>query len=277
MKYSALSVLILISFFTPYRINGQEETIHLKMQIIEQEFQTILDSSNVNGVIVLFDLNNNLYYSNNYKKANKGHLPASTFKIPNSIIGLETGVIKNKNEIFKWNGEKRYLPAWEKDLNLRQAFQFSCVPCYQEVARKIGVDTMNEYLKKLDYAAMEVDNKTLDNFWLGGNSRISQIQQIDFLKRFYLNELSISKSTYQTMKDILQIEINKNYILSGKTGWSTSNKIDNGWLVGYLESNKNVYFFATNIEPNKNFNMDLFAKIRKTVTIEALKSIGVIK
>ncbi|MCK5638114.1 MAG: class D beta-lactamase, partial [Flavobacteriaceae bacterium] len=85
------------------------------------------------------------------------------------------------------------------------------------------------------------------------------------------------KSTYQTMKDILQIEINKNYILSGKTGWSTSNKIDNGWFVGYLESNKNVYFFATNIEPNKNFNMDLFAKIRKTVTIEALKSIGVIK
>ena len=277
MKYSALSVLILISFFTPYRINGQEETIHLKMQIIEQEFQTILDSSNVNGVIVLFDLNNNLYYSNNYKKANKGHLPASTFKIPNSIIGLETGVIKNKNEIFKWNGEKRYLPAWEKDLNLKQAFQLSCVPCYQAVARKIGVDRMNEYLKKLDYAAMEVDNKTLDNFWLGGNSIISPIQQIDFLKRFYLNELSISKSTYQTMKDILQIEINKNYILSGKTGWSTSNKIDNGWFVGYLESNKNVYFFATNIEPNKNFNMDLFAKIRKTVTIEALKSIGVIK
>lgn len=276
MKNSIFLILFLSYFYLSNKINAQEVE-HKYTQIIEQEFQTILDSANVGGVIILLDLNNNIYYSNNFKKANQGHLPASTFKIPNSIIGLETGVIKNKNEIFKWNGEKRYLSVWEKDLNLEQAFQLSCVPCYQEVARKIGVDRMNEYLKKLDYGTMEINTKTIDNFWLDGNSRISPIQQIDFLKSFYLNELPISKSTYQIMKSILQIKIDKNYILSGKTGWSTRNGIDNGWFVGYVESNKNVYFFATNIEPGKDFKMNLFANIRKTVTIEALKSTDVIK
>jgi len=276
MKNSIYTLLFLSCFCLGYKINAQELKKNY-IQIIEQEFQTILDSANVNGVIVLFDLNSSLYYSNNYKKADKGHLPASTFKIPNSIIGLETGVIKNIDEIFKWNGEKRYLPAWEKDLNLKQAFQFSCVPCYQEVARNIGVDAMNDYLIKLDYGIMEVNTKTLDNFWLGGNSKISPLQQIDFLKRFYLKELPISESTYQVMKDILQINISDNYILSGKTGWSISNKIDNGWFVGFLETNKNVYFFATNIEPNKSFNMDLFANIRKSITMEALKSLEFVK
>jgi len=97
------------------------------------------------------------------------------------------------------------------------------------------------------------------------------------LKRFYLKELPISESTYQVMKDILQINISDNYILRGKTGWSISNKIDNGWFVGFLETNKNVYFFATNIEPNKSFNVDLFANIRKSITMEALKSLEVVK
>jgi len=55
-------------------------------------------------------------------------MPASTFKIVNSIIALETGVVENDSTMFKWNGEKRRLPIWEQDLTFRDAFHFSCVP-----------------------------------------------------------------------------------------------------------------------------------------------------
>lgn len=275
MKYLIIIVLFLISACTCSRNNEQEVNSNLT-QIMKREFQTILDSTNLDGVILVYDSRNDKYYSNSFEKAKEGHLPASTFKIANSIIGLETRVIKSENSIFEWNGEKRYLSVWEKDLNLNQAFQLSCVPCFQDVARKIGIDRMKDYLKKLDYGEMEVDTNSLDVFWLEGNSKISPFQQIDFLKRFCFSELPITETTYQIVKNILMIKTNENYILSGKTGWSTRNGIDNGWFVGYVESNKNIYFFATNISPGKDFNMNLFASIRKKVTMESLNKINVL-
>ena len=253
-----------------------ENEIETPKQIVNQEFQSILDSANLDGVILLFDINENTFYSNNYEKATIGHLPASTFKIPNSIIGLETGAIKNDSMIFKWDGEQRYLPSWEKDLNLKQAFQLSCVPCFQSVAQKIGVEKMNTNIAKLDYGKIEVDHNTLTNFWLVGNSKITAFEQIGFLQRFLFKQLPISTSTYSTVKDILKIKVEDNYVLSGKTGWSTTNGIDNGWYVGYLESNKNVYFFASNIEPGNNYPMDMFSKARVEVTELALSIVDTV-
>lgn len=276
MKYLTIILLILICSCSSNRNNEPERNSN-QTQIVKQEFQTVLDSSNVEGVILVFDSKNEKFYSNNFERAKEGHLPASTFKIANSIIGLETGVIKDENFIFKWDDKKRYLSVWEKDLDLKQAFQLSCVPCFQDVARKIGTDRMKNYLKKLDYEEMEVNANTLDVFWLEGNSKITSVQQIDFLRRFYFGELPISQSTYQIVKNILKIEAHDSYTINGKTGWSTTNGIDNGWFVGYVESNENVYFFATNVIPRKDFNMKLFAGVRKEVTMESLKSISVIE
>ncbi len=114
--------------------------------VVANEFQEILDSTKLDGAILIYDLTNDIYYSNNFDWCKKGKLPASTFKIPNSIIALETGVVKSDSTIFKWNGEPRYLKAWERDITFKEAFYYSCVPCYQEVARKIGVERMKSNL-----------------------------------------------------------------------------------------------------------------------------------
>lgn len=127
---------------TSDKVEKQEKT----EKITESEFQTIIDSSNVEGSILIYDFTENKYYSNNFEWANKGRLPASTFKIPNSIIALETNVVKDDSTLLKWDGKKRRLKNWEQDLTLKEAFHFSCVPCYQEIAQKIGVKRMNEYL-----------------------------------------------------------------------------------------------------------------------------------
>ena len=144
---------------------------------------------------------------------NTGHLPASTFKIPNSIIALETGLIEDDSTLIKWDGDERRLPAWEQDLVFRDAFHYSCVPCYQEIARKIG------------------------------EKRMLVIEENDTLK------------------------------LSSKTGWSIRNGNNNGWFVGYLEKSGKVYFIATNIDPEVEFNMDLFPLIRKEISLQAVKMI----
>lgn len=254
---------------TSDKVEKQEKT----EKITESEFQTIIDSSNVEGSILIYDFTENKYYSNNFEWANKGRLPASTFKIPNSIIALETNVVKDDSTFLKWDGKKRRLKNWEQDLTLKEAFHFSCVPCYQEIAQKIGVKRMNEYLSKLAFGDMRVDSININVFWLEGESKINQFQQIDFLKRFYKSELPISEITENIMKKMMVIDDNKENKLSGKTGWSIRNGNNNGWFVGYLETASKTYFFATNIEPKKDSDIDQFLTARKEITNRALEII----
>ena len=279
MNYQYLLLLMTILLFacTQNEISKQlpkEQTISNK-QISKSTFQTILDSAKVKGTILIHDLQKDQYFSNDFEWANKGQLPASTFKIPNSIIALETGVVENDSTLFKWDGEKRALKIWQQDLIFKEAFQFSCVPCYQDVARRVGAQRMNTYLDKLNFGQMQVDSTTIDNFWLTGTSRISPFQQIDFLKRLYTSKLPISKRTETILKRMLLLKQTDAYKYSGKTGWSIDDKHNNCWFVGYIEKHGQVFFFATNLEPTPQFNMDNFAMIRKKVTDEALKEMGI--
>lgn len=249
----------------------------VKREIVVPEFKTIIDSANIEGAILIYDLEDDKYYSNDFSWTEKGNLPASTFKIMNSIIALETGTVENDSTLFKWNGEKRRLKNWEQDLIFRDAFHYSCVPCYQEIARKVGEKNMNKFLKKLDYGNMKVDSSNIDLFWLEGESRITQFQQINFLKRLYQSELPISKRTEMIMKRMIVIEDNDDYKLSGKTGWSIRNGNNNGWFVGYFETQSKTYFFATNVEPKQQFDMNMFPMIRKDVTFKAFEQMKIIE
>lgn len=251
--------------------------IDKESEIVERKFQNIIDAAKVQGAILVYDFEKEVYYSNDFEWTKKGNLPASTFKIPNSIIALETGVVENDSTLFEWDGEERMLKRWEQDLTLKEAFHYSCVPCYQEIARKIGVGKMNAYLDKLDFGSMQVDSSNLDVFWLEGDSKINQFQQIDFLKRFYQAELPIAERTELIMKRMMVVEENQAYKLSGKTGWSIRNGNNRGWFVGYVEVKNNVYFFATNIAPKEGFDMKKFPMIRKEITYKALKGMKVIE
>ncbi len=277
-KIYIISILILLFSCTGKKTTSdKKETETTEREIVVPEFQTIIDSAHVNGAILIYDFEGDKYYSNNFGWTKKGNLPASTFKIANSIIALETGIVENDSTLFEWNGEKRRLINWEQDLIFRDAFHYSCVPCYQKIARKIGVKKMTEYLNQLEYGNMKVDSTNIDLFWLEGESRINQFQQIDFLKRFYQSELPISERTEAIMKKLMVIEENDEYKLSGKTGWSIRNKNNNGWFVGYIESRNKAYFFATNVEPKEQFNMDLFPVIREDVTYKAFEQMRIIK
>lgn len=257
--------------------SDKKEIKVVEREIIVPQFEKIIDSANVEGAILIYDLKNDKYYSNDFNWAKKRNLPASTFKITNSIIALETGVVENDSTLLKWNGEKRRFKNWEQDLILRDAFHFSCVPCYQEIARKVGENKMNKFLKKLDYGNMKVDSSNLDLFWLEGESSITQFQQINFLKRLYQSELPISERTEMIMKRMIVIEDTDDYKLSGKTGWSIRNGNNNGWFVGYVETQSKIYFFATNVEPKQHFDMNMFPMIRKDVTFKAFVQMKIIK
>lgn len=245
-------------------------------EILNKAFESILTDAEVEGAILIYDAQNKTYQSNDFAWCRQGHLPASTFKITNSLIGLEAGVISVDTTLFKWNGEPQRLKAWEADLDLKGAFHASCVPCYQIVARRIGANLMSHQLKELNYGNMDVNSENIEVFWLEGESKITAFEQIDFLSRLYNQELPISKSTNETMKELIVIDETENYKLSGKTGWSIRNGNNNGWFVGYIENSKGVYYFAANIEPKEEFNMNLFPKIRREIIGKALLKMGIV-
>lgn len=238
-----------------------------------QDFKKYFDEYDVKGSFVMYDLNNDKFLLYDSARCNVGFCPASTSKIINAIIGLETGVIADENFVIPWDGVKRWLEAWNKDLDLREAMRISAVPYFQELARRVGYEKLNEMYTKLNYGNMDISGG-VDQFWLSGALRITQMQQIDFLKRLYKGELPVSKRSMDIVKSIIVLADTNGYIFRGKTGWSQSDKENIGWLVGWVEKTGNVYFYATNIQAgleNKNF-----AAARRKITESILRELGVI-
>jgi beta-lactamase class D len=237
--------------------------------------QHIFDRHKLNGAIVILDPAGDRLFGYNPSKWWEGYLPASTFKIPNSLIGIETGVV-DTNYIFRWNGEKRRLPQWEKDMNLKEAFAASCVPCYQELARKIGTERMIGYLNRFGYGEMSVQDSTIDRFWLEGPSKISPDQQLDFLQKLYDETLPLKPETMKIVKEIMVVEKTPEYTLRGKTGWFVRNGNNYGWFIGWVEKRQQVFYFATIVEPKDQNETPDFASARKKITMEVLGFLQII-
>jgi beta-lactamase class D len=232
----------------------------------------------INGSIIIYDSTRDRSYQYNPQRNATAFLPASTFKILNSLIALETGVIPNELSILTWDGIARALPEWNRDLNMREAIKLSAVWFYQVIARRVGFDRMQQWVTRADYGNRQIGTKdSIDKFWLEGNLRITPAQQIKFLRRFYQNELPFSARSIATVKDILVLEQTPEYKLSGKTGWvgyQTQQKIPQvGWLVGYLEKNRDVYFFATNID----IRTPQDAKARMSLTRKCLQDLMLLR
>jgi beta-lactamase class D len=120
---------------------------------------------------------------------------------------------------------------------------------------------------------MEVNPETLDSFWLRGDSNITPMEQIDFLKRLYSNELEVSQRSMDIVKSMLVLEDREGYILRGKTGWATDGDYNVGWFVGWIEREGKPYFFATNVEATKPDEAK-FIQSRTEITKAILKEMG---
>lgn len=238
------------------------------------EWNNVFLNESVKGVFVFCKGSSRSCITNNKSRAATEYLPASTFKIANSLIGLETGVIKNEFQVFKWDGKPRAMKQWEQDLTLRGAIQVSAVPVFQQVAKGIGEKRMKKYLNRFSYGNANV-GEGIDKFWLEGNLRISALNQISFMESLYLNRLPISKGNQLIVKEALITEATSEYLVHSKTGYSgvgTELNPGVGWWVGWIEKGTEVYYFAFNM------NVDDKSKLpyRKSIPIKLMASMGLV-
>lgn len=242
---------------------------------IHDHFKEYYDQFHVEGSFILYDQQNDKYILFNQEQTKQSFTPASTFKICNSLIGLETGVIKDENFIIPWDSVTRQNPNWNSDHDLITAFKNSTVWYYQELARRVGGRQMKYWLDKANYGNADTSG-SIDKFWLSGGLRISPEQQIDFLKRLHDNELPFSQRSMDLVKNIMITKDTLGYLVRAKTGWGEQNNKNIGWYVGFVETKDNVFYFANCIQ-STDFNNNDFAKSRIEITYLILNELNITK
>jgi beta-lactamase class D len=231
------------------------------------------EQNNIKGCFALLDNGTGEFTVYNLKRyRDSAFLPASTFKIINSLIGLQTGNISSDSMVIKWDGVERPVSAWNKDVNMYEAFRASSVPYYQEIARRIGRDTMQLWLDSLSYGTKKITTQ-VDSFWLDNSLKITPDEQLGLVKKLYFNQLPFHKYNQEIVKRAMLFENNSLYKLSYKTGLG---KNENGtmvaWIIGWIEENKHPYFFVMNLESN-DLNADI-SSVRMKILKDILGHIG---
>ena len=217
---------------------------------------------NYEGAFVLYNMTTDTYSVYNEKQCLEPISPSGTFEIMSTLIGLEVGII-NEDTVFHWN-EKLYPPGTgNEDKTVIEAFKQSKKWCYQELARQIGNDRMKTYLGETQYGNGDIRGG-IDQFWLDSSLKISLIEQIDFLKKLYLEQLPFKKENVEFVKQMLMNEPNEEFNIYGKTSLL---KDGASLFVGYIEYREEPYFFATLVRGESSDSKNLAKKI----TLKILK------
>ncbi len=238
MPRSLLFAFTFLLFCSPVRAAEWQE---------RPEIAAVFAGVNAQGTFVLYDLKADRFVGHNRERAEMRFVPASTFKIPNTLIGLSVGAIRDVDEVLPYGGKPQSVKAWERDMSLREAIQISNVPVYQELARRIGLERMRTEVARLHYGNTEIGT-VVDRFWLDGPLRISAVEQVRFLARLTAKELPVSAEAQAAVRDILLVEQTSEWSLFAKTGLALSVSPSVGWWVGWVEKSGRVYVFALNMD-----------------------------
>lgn len=238
--------------------------------LAQQSTSDYFTDCQVKGSTTIYDYNRQIWLYTDSADAVRTTLPASTFKVLNSLIALETKVIQDENEVIAWDGTDHQLfgrsfPLWNQDTNLKTAFKNSTIWFYVDLAEKIGRKEYRKILRAVNYGNHNLSEKGTD-FWNYGAFEVSPKNQIELLVKLYDSQLPFAQRNMDIVKNTMVSEQQDSMVFRDKTGWTSKAGQNIGWWIGYVTTADNVIFFATRITDavaNANPN---FASCRKTIT-----------
>lgn len=253
-------------------------TLIILNSFAQSSLQQPFRECHVDGSITVYDYKKKQWIASDEKDSRRETQPASTFKVINLLIALETGVIADENAIVKWPGKTDttlygYRPEIYKDISVKEAFEVSAGWAFIELAKKVGREKYANYLKKAGYGNGNLTEKG-DDFWNFGPFGVSPRNQIEFLVKVYEGKTPFSKRNVDILKRVMITEDTADHKLRSKTGWTRVDGMDIGWWVGYVEQKGNVWFFAARLTKQRSTPNPDFGNCRKTITRRILKDIG---
>lgn len=200
------------------------------------------------GCFAMLDVDTGKWVRVNEQRCAERFSPCSTYKIAKSLMGLETGVVKNPDDIVKWDGVDR---GWDpgKDLSMREAFKASSNWYYKKISSEFGLEKEKEFVKKMHYGNGDT-SRGGDMFWADGSLKISADEECKFMRDFMKKKLPFSEKNIDTVKDIMTLESDGTKAFGGKTGSGSDKKTGErnfNWFVGYARNGSHRYVFAANI------------------------------
>lgn len=206
----------------------------------------------VRGSIVVFDERAQAWHVFARERAEARYSPASTFKLFNALVALETGAVKDEYEVIRWDGVKGTFDDWNRDHSLASGMKYSVVWYYQEIARRIGPQRMQDWLERTGYGNRDIGGG-IDRFWLDGALCISGVEQVEFLRRLASGTLPFRPEVQEAVRRIAIVESAPGHVLHAKTGWALvgAEQADFGWYVGWVERDGRRWFFALTIDMPK--------------------------
>lgn len=196
--------------------------------------------------------------------------PVTSFKIPITLIGVQTGKITSENNIqIKTDSNQN------KTVTLKEIFSSASPEYLQSLARQTGKDTMKLWIDSLGYGNKNMEG-AVDSFWLNNQLKISPDEQLGLMSKLYFDQLPFQKYAQQMTRDAMLQEDNTLYRLSYTIGTGRDEKNDQiGWVTGWIEENQHVYFFVTFIRSaDKNKDMK---QTGINISKEILTSMGFFK
>ena len=209
--------------------------------------QPFIDAQ-VTGTFVLYDPRADTMLASDPERAEVRYLPASTFKIANALIALDTGAVKGIDEVIPYGGTKEYFKRWEQAMHLKDAMTHSNVAVFHQVARRIGLPAMKERLVAFHYGNENPGDTIDERFWLTGPLKISAREQVNFLRRLTDGKLPVRAESTEKLYETLLHEQTETYTIHAKTGWAGPKDPQTGWWVGWVTRAGLVYPFALNID-----------------------------
>ncbi|HPF89530.1 MAG: class D beta-lactamase [Flavobacteriales bacterium] len=206
-----------------------------------------LADSAVTGTFVLWEPDSGRLQASDTARARLGYLPASTFKVFNSLVALQTGAVADEHELIPWDGVPRRSPDWNEDQDMAQALSRSTVWWYQEAARRAGAVRMQHWLDTVGYGN-QLMGDSIHLFWLQGALRITSLEQIGFMEALHEEMLPFDRAHQRTVKRILPGDSTDTWKLQGKSGWAIRVEDEIGWYVGWVERSGHTAYFAINID-----------------------------
>ena len=242
---------------------------------INNDLKKHFDAAGVEGSFALLNNQSGNIIVYNMTLDTTRETPGSSFDIINALIGIETGAIVDDKMVVKWDGVVRGDTSWNKDLDLKQAFKISANPYFQDVARRIGKDTMQVWLDTLQYGNKKI-GASVDSFWLDNSLKITPDEQLGLMFQLYFDKLPFSKYAQHMVKGLMLQEENNEYKYSFATGSGLDEHNKSiGWVVGFIEENRHVFLFSTFLK-STNQDMDMQKK-GKEITHAALEELGFFK
>jgi beta-lactamase class D len=240
---------------------------------IDNGLKKYFDSASVNGSFGLFDNTQGHFTIYNLPRyRDSAYVPGGTFNILSSLVGIQTGVVKDDSAILHWDPSLIIRSDCPNDRSLRSFFQYPCTFAFEELCRRIGKDTLKKWIDSLGYGNKDTGGGA-DSFWINGHLKITADEQLGLVKKLYFEQLPFFQRTQRIVRGMMQMANNSNYQLSYKTGHGNSMQEERGkahavgWVMGWIEENKHPYFFVVNLE-SANSNMDM-----EKIGVDILRSI----